>query len=255
MSAPPRRHPDARHLGSPTVRTATAASRVVRLAQVAGDVGVGHAHRCAAGEQRPVLERLVVAADVGRIGELDVLARQQQLHRAGLQTDQRRPVLILLGAVLAHDVVRAGPGDEAREHRRDLLPVELGIVVLVEQPEPDHRRRHPRHAADLPLGDRVEHVQDLVGRHPHRLAGPALTDVARVGAMEVVGDPAPIRSSSMPKMISLPFGRVSHLPSGRCSEESICSCNGTARPSSGRRGRNPKKHSPTSNMARAAMAC
>jgi len=26
-----------------------------------------------------------------------------------------------------------GLGDEAREHRRSLLPVELGVVVLVEQ--------------------------------------------------------------------------------------------------------------------------
>ena len=100
------------------------------------------------------------------------------------------PSCILLGAVLAHDVVGPGPGDEAREHRRDLLPVELGVVVLVEQPQPDHRRRHPRHAADLALGDRVEHVADLLGRHPHQLARAALADIARVGAVEVVGDPA-----------------------------------------------------------------
>jgi hypothetical protein len=36
----------------------------------------------------------------------------------------------------------------------------------------------------------LEHVADLVCGHPHQLAGPALTDVARVGAVEVVGDPA-----------------------------------------------------------------
>ena len=175
----------------PELELALAQARIVRLPQVAGDVGVGHAHGGTAGQQRPVLEGLVAAADVGGVGELDVLARQQQLHGAGLQPDQGGAVGILLGAVLAHDVVGPGAGDEAREHRRDLLPVELGIVVLVEQPEPDHRRRHPGHAPDLPLGDRVEHVQHLLGRHPDRLAHTALADIARVGAVEVVGDPAP----------------------------------------------------------------
>jgi hypothetical protein len=36
----------------------------------------------------------------------------------------------------------------------------------------------------------VEHVADLIGRHPHELAGPALADVVRMGAVEVVGDPS-----------------------------------------------------------------
>jgi hypothetical protein len=137
------------------------------------------------------LKRLVAAADIGGIGELDVLARQQQLHRPGLQADQRCPVLILLGTVLAHDVVGPGPRDEACEHRRDLLPVELGIVVLVEQPQPDHRRRHPWHAPDVALGDRVEHMQDLLGRHPDQVGPALLTDIARMSAVEVVRDPPP----------------------------------------------------------------
>ena len=33
--------------------------------------------------------------------------------------------------------------------------------------------------------------QDLLGRHPHQLARAALADIARMGAMEVVGDPPP----------------------------------------------------------------
>jgi hypothetical protein len=37
----------------------------------------------------------------------------------------------------------------------------------------------------------VEHVADLLGRHPDQLAAAALADVARMGAMEVVGDPPP----------------------------------------------------------------
>jgi hypothetical protein len=134
------------------------------------------------------LERLVAAAHVRRIGELDVLARQQQLHGAGLQPDQRRPVLVLLGGVLANDVVGPGPGDEAREHGCDLLPVELGVVVLVEQPQPDHRRRHPGHTPDLALGDRVENVAHLLRRHPDQLGPALLTDIARMGPVEVVGD-------------------------------------------------------------------
>ena len=99
-------------------------------------------------------------------------------------------ILILLGAVFAHDVVGPGPGDEAREHRRDLLPVELGVIVLVEQPQPDHGRSDPWHAPDLALGDRVEEVADLIGRHPDQLAHTALAHVARVRAVEVVGDPS-----------------------------------------------------------------
>ena len=168
-----------------------AQARVVGLAQVARDVGVGHPHRRAAGEQRAILERLVAAAHVRRIGELDVLARQQELHGTGLQADQGGTIRVLLGAILAHDVLGTGTNDEAREHRCDLLAVELGIVVLVQQPQAHHRRRHPGHAADLALGDRVEHMQDLLGRHPDQLAHTTLADIARMGAMEVVGDPAP----------------------------------------------------------------
>jgi hypothetical protein len=95
-----------------------------------------------------------------------------------------------LGAVLAHDVVRPGTRDEAREHRRDLLPVELRVVVLVEQPQPDHRRRHPGHAPDLSLSNRVEDVAHLIGRHPDQITRTTLADISRVGAVEVVGDPA-----------------------------------------------------------------
>jgi hypothetical protein len=175
----------------PKLELAFAEARVVRLAKVARHVGIGHAHRGAAGQQRAVLEGLVATADIGRIGELDVLARQQQLHRARLQADQRRAVRILLGAVLSHDVVGSGTRDKSREHRRDLLPVEFGVVVLVEQPQPDHRRRHPRHAPDLPLGDRVEHVTDLLGRHPHQVGPALLAHIAWVDAVEVVGDPPP----------------------------------------------------------------
>jgi transposase len=40
--------------------------RVVGLSEVAGDVGVGHAHCCPAGEQSAVLERLVTTADIDR---------------------------------------------------------------------------------------------------------------------------------------------------------------------------------------------
>jgi hypothetical protein len=29
------------------------------------------------------------------------------------------------------------------------LPVQLGIVILIEQPEPDHRRRHPGAGREL----------------------------------------------------------------------------------------------------------
>jgi hypothetical protein len=148
-------------------------------------------HPHAAGQQRAVLEGLVAAADVGRVRELDVLTRQQQLHRPGLKPDQRGAILILLGAVLTHDIVGPWPGDEAREYRRNLLPVELGVVVLVEQPQPDHGRRDPRHAPDLPFGDRVEHVADLFRRHTNQLARTALAAIAGVGAMEVVGDPPP----------------------------------------------------------------
>jgi hypothetical protein len=119
-----------------------------------------------------------------------VLAREQELHGARLEPHQGRTVGVLLRAVLTHDIVGPGAGDEAREHRRDLLPVKLGIVVLIEQPQSDHGRRHPGHAPHLPLGDRVKNVADLIGRHPHQLAVPALPDdVAGLGAVEVVGDP------------------------------------------------------------------
>jgi hypothetical protein len=57
------------HLLDPAaeLQLAFAEARIVRLAEVAGDIGVGHTHGGAAGEQGPILERLIAAADVGGI--------------------------------------------------------------------------------------------------------------------------------------------------------------------------------------------
>ena len=74
-------------------------------------------------------------------------------------------------------------------HRRDLLPVELGVVVLVEQEQLHDAGREARDAAQLTGIDRIDDVHDLGGRDAHDLAGkPGIGHVARVPAQEVVGD-------------------------------------------------------------------
>ena len=88
-------------------------------------------------------------------------------------------------------LLRRGLGDEAREHCRRLLPIELGVVVLVEQEEPDHARCHVRQAADLACVHGAVDVQHLRSRHAHRLGdrNTPIGAVARMRAAEVVGDP------------------------------------------------------------------
>ena len=84
--------------------------------------------------------------------------------------------------------------DEERVHRRDLLPVELGVVVLVEQEQLHDAGREARDPAQLAGIDRIDDVHDLGGRDPHDLAGkPGIGHVARVPAQEVVGDAPPDR--------------------------------------------------------------
>jgi hypothetical protein len=166
-------------------------ARVVRPGGVAGDEVVGQPERGRHAEQRPVLEGLVAAADIGRRGELHILARQQDLHRAGLEAGDRRAVGIGLG-LAQHRLFGRRLGDEAREHRRRLLPVELGVVVLVEQEEPHRRRGDVRQPPELAGVDRPVDVQHVLGRHPHRLRDhrPLIGAVAGVPPAEVVGDAA-----------------------------------------------------------------
>jgi hypothetical protein len=149
---------------------------------------IGQPQRGRDREQRPVLERLVAAADIGRRRELHVLARQQHLHRAGLEAGDGGAVGIGLG-LAHHRLFRRGLGDEAREHRRGLLPVELGVVVLVEQEQPHHRRRDMRQPPDLAGVDRPVDVQHVLGRHAHRLRDhrALIGAVAGMAAAEVVG--------------------------------------------------------------------
>ena len=139
--------------------------------------------------KRAVLERLVGLADVGGRRGLHLLARLQHRDLAGLQIDG---ALVVLVAALRgiERLVRRRRRDEERVHRRDLLPVELGVVVLVEQEQLHDAGREARHAAQLPGVDRIDDVHDLGRRDAHDLAGNAgIGDVARMPAQEVVGDP------------------------------------------------------------------
>ncbi len=84
--------------------------------------------------------------------------------------------------------------NEQRVHRRDLLPVELGVVILVEQEELHDAGGEARDAAQLPGIDRVDDVHDLGGRHADDLAGKSgVGHVARMPAQEMVGDAPPDR--------------------------------------------------------------
>jgi hypothetical protein len=82
--------------------------------------------------------------------------------------------------------------DEQRVHGRELLPVELGVVVLVQQKQLDDAGGEARHPAQLPGIDRIDDVHDLGRRDTHDLARkPRIGHVARVSAQEVVGHAAP----------------------------------------------------------------
>ena len=67
----------------------------------------------------------------------------------------------------------AGVRDEERVHGRDLLPVELGIVVLVEQEQPHDAGREAGDSAQLAGIDGVDDVHDLRGRDTYDVANKA----------------------------------------------------------------------------------
>ena len=79
-------------------------------------------------------------------------------------------------------------------HCRDLLPIELGIVVLVEQEQLHDTGREARYSAQLPCIDRIDDVYDLGCWDPDDFASKAgVGHVARVPPQEVVGRAAPDR--------------------------------------------------------------
>jgi len=132
------------------------------------------------------------------LAEGDVLAFQQHLHGARLKLSYAR-----LDGRGAADLVAAlrvaGKGglvfrthllDEAREHRGGALPVQLGVVVLVQKVQAHHARRDARLAADLARPERTVKVQDFAGRDAGALhAVPVHGRFARMAAQEVIGDP------------------------------------------------------------------
>ena len=61
--------------------------------------------------------------------------------------------------------VALGPAHEADEHRRDLLAIQLGIVVLIERRASPARRREAGYASELPSVHRINDVQYGLGRH------------------------------------------------------------------------------------------
>ena len=129
---------------------------VVDLAEVAGQQLVGEAD---AGGDRVQLHPHVlgVAAAGGGRGELHVLAGRQVLDHAGLEGLD--PAAVGVGRGLAERLLVVRAGDEGGEAGLDLLPHQLGVVVLVEIAQLQDHRREPRHAAHLPRPQPVEQVQ------------------------------------------------------------------------------------------------
>ena len=138
---------------------------VVGLEHVVGEVGVRQAQGGRDLEQGAVLERLVGLAAVGRARGLHLLARLEHDDLARLHVQHPLAGLVALGPVERGLGCRRG--DEQRVHRRHLLPVELGIVVLVEQEQLHDPGGEARDAAQLAGIDRVHDVQHLGRRHPH----------------------------------------------------------------------------------------
>lgn len=122
--------------------------RVIRLQHVVRQIGVRNAERRRDLKQGAVLERLVGLADIGRRRGLHVLARLQHHDLAGLQVHRSFAAFVTLGDI--EGLGRRRRGDEQRMHRRDLLPVELGVIVLVEQEQLHDARRE----AEIPAAVR-----------------------------------------------------------------------------------------------------
>ena len=160
----------------------------VALHHVIGDVGVGDAQRGRYLQQRPVLERLIGRAAVGRLAHGDILTGVQPHDLAGAYFDTGWSVLVL---GRGKGVLRRGRGHEHRIHRRDLFAVELGIVVLIEQEQFHDGGGQFRHPAQLAALDRVDDMDHFRGGNADDLARqPRIGAVAWMAAQEVIGDAA-----------------------------------------------------------------
>ena len=79
-------------------------------------------------------------------------------------------------------------------HCRDLLPVELGVVVLIEQEQLHDAGGEARDATQLAGIDRIDDVHDLGRRDPNDLARkPRIGHVAWMPTQEVIGHTSPDR--------------------------------------------------------------
>ena len=180
------------HLAAtPELQHPGADGRVVHASEVTGQLLIGDADGSGDGAELGAQELAIRAADVSRVGELDVLAGLQNLQRSGLQTGECDAVAI--GGTFAHQVVlgvlsRHKPG----KHRSGFLAHQFGVVVLVEFVELDQGPRQPRLAPDLTGTQDAEQVDDFLRIDAHRVHSALArhrgqTTVLGMRAVQVVG--------------------------------------------------------------------
>ncbi|MDT4837394.1 hypothetical protein FQZ97_711240 [compost metagenome] len=148
---------------------------VVDVAQIAGKQLIGHPRPHGRSLKLLPHEVRVVVASLRRLGELHLLARQQFLHGAGLQTHHGGEAVAVharraaVNGINRRHVTRVRPGDEACEQVGDLLTEEHRVVEVVQRTQPQQYTREPGNAAQLPGLQRLENVQHFAGRNAHQL--------------------------------------------------------------------------------------
>ena len=155
----------------------------VALRGVAGQIAVGYAQSRTDLQECAVLKELVGPARIRCGGCRDIFARIKPHHLSGLDLQ------ILIGRFQRGFGCRRG--DEHREHRRDLFALKLCIIVKVQREQLHDGSGKARHAAQLTGFHRIEHMDHICGRNPHRFACKAgIGQITGMSAQKVIGDAA-----------------------------------------------------------------
>ena len=161
---------------------------IVDAGQVTGELFISNAQPHRDHAELLTKKRLIAAADIARLREFHILARLQQLQRAGFQARLRRALVI--GISFAHKR-RVGIvlGDEACKHGGGFLAHQFGIIVLIQFIELQQHPPQPWLTANLPWTLRLKNMQDFLGGHAHRFLGRTKQSrITRMFAVQMIGD-------------------------------------------------------------------
>lgn len=187
---------------------------VIRLDHVRRHVGIRQAQTRRDLQERPVLEGFIIPAHIRRFSECNVLAVLQNLQLAGFQWQQPLGIRFLpIHVIVNRAAYKTG------KHGRNLLAIQLGIVVLIQNKQLGQHRGIVRKTPKLASFHRIDDVKNRLCRHTHLLA--TYTNLRRITGMafvKVIGHaPSDAVEVGTPDSVSMPCRMTFPAPITRLS--------------------------------------